>query len=435
MARGTDWRYKMKWLSKPNWFERPLSLRTRIAGAMLALVTVTAILVAVIAHFTVQRMEENANYDLLAEELLHYEQRLRANPTAEPLRSAALHIYRSSDLSELPRDIARLKPGIYRSVRRDGRSWRVLVRDSEFGRFYITYDVTDLETAQNIALSVLIAGVIGALALTTWAAFRLSRQLVDPIHRFADRLAHIDPSNRQIRIADEFTDNELAPIARSVDMFLERLDGFVEREQSFTSTASHELRTPLAVIQGAVELLSGLKSDATTSTTAQAPLARIERAVREMSEFTTALLNLAREPERQIADDHSCDVVAAVRRSIEDQRSSFPGKRVIFADGAQPIDVAAPESMISMVAGNILRNALQHGADTEIRCAFSDRTLVVTNAGEIAPQNLPHLFKPRFTTGAGHGMGLYIARRICERYGWHLNIESNAAGTRTTCTF
>src|SRR5712671_5598752 len=195
---------------------------------MLALVTVTAVLVAVVARFTGQRMEENVNYDLLAEELVHFEQRLRANPAAEPLRSAALHIYRSSDLSELPRDIARLKPGIYRSVRRDGRSWRVLVRDTEFGRLYVTYDVTDLEVAQQIALSVLIAGVFATLALTTWAAFRLSRQLVDPIHRLAERLSNIDPGERHLRVADEFVGNELAPIARSFDNFLTRVDGFVE---------------------------------------------------------------------------------------------------------------------------------------------------------------------------------------------------------------
>src|SRR5262245_25691236 len=167
-----------------------LSLRARIAGAMLALVTVTAVLVAVLARFTGQRMEENANYDLLAEELTHFEQRLRSNPAVEPLRSAALHIYRSSDLSELPRDIARLKPGIYRSVRRDGRSWRVLVRDSDFGRLYVTYDVTDLESAQRLAFWVLVAGVCATLALTTWAAFRLSRTLVDPVHRLAEKLSN-----------------------------------------------------------------------------------------------------------------------------------------------------------------------------------------------------------------------------------------------------
>lgn len=401
---------------------------------MLALVTVTAVLVALLAHFTVQRMEENSNYDLLAEELAHYEQRLRINPTAEPLRSAALHIYRSSDLSELPRDIARLKPGIYRSVRRDGRTWRVLIRDGEFGRIYMTYDVTELESAQRFALSIIIAGVIGALALTTWAAFRLSRQLVDPIHRFANRLSSIDPVQRNIRIAGEFTDNELAPIARAVDSFLERLDGFVERETSFTSTASHELRTPLAVIQGAVEILAAQNS-ADVKPQAAAPLARIQRAVRDMSEFTTALLNLAREPERQVGDDHRCDIADIVRKSIEDQGASFPNKRIVAGEFPSNVTVSAPDSMASMVVGNILRNALQHGANDEIQCSMTDRTLTVTNSGPIAAKDLSRVFEPRFTTGGGYGMGLYIARRVSERYGWSLTIESDANVTRASCVF
>ncbi len=417
-------------------FKGRLSLRSRIAGAMLALVAVTATLVAVLAHFTLQRMEEDANYALLAEELAHYEQRLRANPTSEPLHSASLHIYRSSDLSELPRDIARLKPGIYRSVRRDGRSWRVLVRDSEFGRFYITYDVTDLEAAQRIALLVLIAGVLSALALTTWAAFRFSRQLVDPIHRFANRLSHIDPSERKIRIANEFTGNELEPIARSVDGFLERMDGFVEREQAFTATASHELRTPLAVIQGAMELLTEQQRDRQHhQPSAQAPLERIDRAVRDMSEFTTALLTLAREPEGLTSDDHHCDIVSVLNRSIEDQRTAYPSKRVVLDCIVDILPLAAHASMAAMVIGNVLRNALQHGSGNEVKCTLRERTLIVANAGEIPTRDLPHIFEPRFTRGGGHGMGLYIARRICERYGWSLRIDSNSERTCATCNF
>jgi len=396
---------------------------------MLALVTVTAVLVAVVARFTGQRMEENVNYDLLAEELVHFEQRLRANPAAEPLRSAALHIYRSSDLSELPRDIARLKPGIYRSVRRDGRSWRVLVRDSEFGRLYVTYDVTDLEVAQQIALSVLIAGVFATLALTTWAAFRLSRQLVDPIHRLAERLSNIDPGERHLRVADEFVGNELAPIARSFDNFLTRVDGFVEREQAFTSSASHELRTPLAVIQGAVELLA-----AQQGASPNAPLARIERAVAEMSEFTTALLNLAREPDAHSASEATCNVAALLPHLIDDQAIVVPQKSIAYESDTQSVPVAAHESMVAMVVGNLLRNALQHGATAIVRCKLSGRTLTVANDGEIPAADLPHIYDANYTTG-GHGMGLYLVRRICERYGWLIHIDSNAVSTRASVTF
>jgi len=411
-----------------------LSLRERIAAAMLGLVAIAAMLMAVIAHFAGQRLEENVNYDLLAEELKHYEQRLRADPSAAPLASARLHIYRSVNLAELPREIVRLPPGEHRTTSRDGRIFRVLVRDGEFGRLYITYDVSEHERGQNIATAILVIAVAGILALTTWIAFRISRPLLGPVHRLADALSQIDPRQRSVRVASDFTGNELEPIARSIDSFLERLDGFVEREQAFTSTASHELRTPLAVIQGAVELLSERYADDANTSKA---LARILRAVREMSEFTSALLGLAREDAGKESSGATCDVAALLPRIVDDQLSASPNKNLqLDLDAATPLRVAAPDAMTVMVIGNVVRNALQHGGQSRINVALHERTLRVTNAGSIANTDLPHVFEPRFTTRAGgHGMGLYIAQRICERYGWRLTIDSEGGATTATVAF
>jgi signal transduction histidine kinase len=413
-----------------------LNLSERVAGAMLALVTFAAVLVAVLAHFAGERLEENVNYDLLAEELTHYEQRLRVDPGAAPLMSASLHIYRSVNLNELPREIVRLRPGIHRTIRRDGRSFRVLVRDGEFGRMYITYDVTEHERGQRIALIVLIAGVLGTLALTTWAAFRISRPLLGPVHQLARQLSQIDPRERRIRIAGDFTGNELEPIARSIDTFLERLDGFVEREQAFTATASHELRTPLAVIQGAVELIAEqyAQQDGRHSS-AEKALARIQRAVREMSEFTTALLSLARETQGKHGSDARCDVGQLLRRIVEEQQLLAHDKQIqLESDDA--LRVAAPDSMVAMVIGNVVRNAIQHGVGTQISCVLKGGMLQVGNGGQIAAGDLPNIFKPRYTTrSSGHGMGLYLAQRICERYRWNLRIDSEGGGTTTVIDF
>ena len=262
-----------------------LSLRARIAGTMLALVAVAGVMLAAWALLADDRLKRNITYDLLSEELTHYEQRMRMDRGAEPLRSARLSIYRSSDFAELPRRIATLKPGQMHRVRSEGRLLDVLVRDSDFGRLYITYDVTTHARQELIAVLIIAIGVIAIVATAGFAAFGISRRLVKPITSLADRLTQIDPGERHVRIGAEFAGNELEPIAHSIDTYMERLDGFVEREQSFTSTASHELRTPLAVIRGAVELLEAQLAGRPSSANA---LARIQRAVREMTECTDA---------------------------------------------------------------------------------------------------------------------------------------------------
>jgi len=214
---------------------------------------------------------------------------------------------------------------------------------------------------------------------------------------------------------------------------MERLDGFVEREQSFTSTASHELRTPLAVIRGAVELLEAHNADRPSAAKA---LARIQRAVLEMSEFTDALLALSREQQPGIRTDLSCNVQGVLLRVVDDQRSVNPGKRVVLhTEAAGDLDVPAPESMVAMVIGNLVRNALQHGTGTQIVCRLQGRELLVSNSGALPADDLS-VAPRRFTTHpGGHGMGLYLVRRICERYRWTIRLENKSDGVSATVAF
>lgn len=402
-----------------------LSLRSRIAGTILALVAVAGISLATFAHLADERIEVSTRYDLLSEELTHYEHRLQRDPGAEPLKSARLRIYRSVDLHELPRSIATLKPGSHYPVRWSGLYLHVLVRDGDFGRLWITYDVTPQRMRERIAVTLLVLGLTATVLITAWVAYALSSRLVGPINRLATRLTAIDPGKRQVRVASEFAGNELEPIARSVDSFLERLDGFVEREQSFTATASHELRTPLAVMVGAVELLD---EQTRSLPAAQKALGRIHRALREMSEFTDALLTLSREDALERASAADCDLNAVVARVLEDQRAIAADKHIGFqADTPSAIRVPAPESMVAMVSGNLVRNAVQHGTGNRVDCHLNGRELTVSNIGQLDARDAERIFERSFTTSpGGHGMGLYLARRICQRYGWEIALEQVA---------
>jgi hypothetical protein len=125
---------------------------------------------------------------------------MRVDRGAEPLRSARLAIYRSSDLAELPRHIAMLRPGEMHRVRSGGRLLDVLVRDGDFGRLYITYDVTTYATQDAIALLVLAIGVIAIVVVAALAAAAISRRLVEPVTALAERLTQIDPGERHVRI-------------------------------------------------------------------------------------------------------------------------------------------------------------------------------------------------------------------------------------------
>ena len=411
------------------------NLRQRIAGTMVALVAAAGLLLAVWTLLANRRLEQNVTYDLLSEELTHYQQRLHQDSGTEPLQSAQLRIYRSRDIAELPREFRRYAPGTYGPIQSNGRYLRVLVRDTEFGRLYITYDVTTQRVEQRIASGILAIGVATTIFLTAWLAYGVSGRLVDPIKQLASRLSDIDPRERRLRIAVEFASNELAPIASSIDMFLERLDGFVEREQSFTSTASHELRTPLAVIQGAVELL--VEHHATHPHTHKA-LARIQRAVREMADFTDALLLLSREDRSTESPNSVCDLHSLLPRIIDDQQAMTRDRTITLSMPDQhSVQLPAPDSMVAMIISNLIRNAVQHCDASGVHCELREHEFIVRNAGSIGDEQQAQLFQRGYTTrSGGHGMGLYLARRICERYGWRIALHNSIreiAGQQVAC--
>jgi signal transduction histidine kinase len=113
------------------------------------------------------------------------------------------------------------------------------------------------------------------------------------------------------------------------------------------------------------------------------------------------------------------------------------------------VRVAAPSSLPRVVADrdhlkqvllNLVLNAVQAAGrggrvTLEAQPARDGITIVVADTGPgIAPDVLPRIFDPYFTTrNGGLGLGLTIARRIVQAHGGSLEVESTpGAGARFT---
>ena len=97
--------------------------------------------------------------------------------------------------------------------------------------------------------------------------------------------------------------------------------------------------------------------------------------------------------------------------------------------------VAFDAEHLRRVLVNLLDNALRHGSSQRhaivVRLAPRDdeeAVIVVASDGEpIAPDVERHLFEPFFSTRSrGSGLGLYICRELCERYGASIEYRARA---------
>jgi len=157
-----------------------------------------------------------------------------------------------------------------------------------------------------------------------------------------------------------------------------------------------------------------------------------------MSEFIHALLMLSRERQFGAESDEFCNVSEIVPKVVEDQRELAKGRAVALeCHCEQTLQVQAPCSLVTIVVGNLFRNAVAHTTEGSVVCEVRERTLAIRDSGPgIAPEHINQVFDRNFTTRpGGYGVGLYLSKRICDRFGWRIELRSTSQGTTAAVHF
>jgi signal transduction histidine kinase len=305
---------------------------------------------------------------------------------------------------------------------------------------YLLYYVSTVEFTEQrkgMIRFALIMSVILTTGLGFWIGLLTSRKVIAPVINLAEQVKKTGPEILPTDLSQQFYDDEVGFLAKALEQAMRRVESFVEREHRFTSDASHELRTPITVIKGAVELLQNQQGSREKSL--YQPLKRIERSVTDMEEIIEALLWLAREGS-DLDPLESHPVVPVVQEVVEQYRHLFSDKPVeldFFQEGdPRP---AAPTPILRIAIANLIRNAFNYTHKGKITVSVSDASVRVSDTGMgIAHADLESVTRPHVKgiDSKGFGLGLAIVKRFCDRFGWHLNIESEVGrGTEVHLIF
>jgi signal transduction histidine kinase len=191
-----------------------------------------------------------------------------------------------------------------------------------------------------------------------------------------------------------------------------------------------------------IQLAAGmLEADAGLSDASRRSVARIARATRDMEELTSAFLLLARESQTGVPLEDTCvnDVLA---EELDRARLLAAGRPIESRLGAtHRLCVDAPEKVLPVLLGNLLRNAFSYTDAGEVTVEVGAASVVIRDTGVgIAPEQIDAMYQP-FVRGeaarrGGHGVGLTIVRRLSDRFGWPVTIESSpGVGTRIEIRF
>lgn len=418
------------------------SLRFRVAAAFAGLGALLSLLFALgiwlAAHDVSQRLMDQT----LTAELDDYMARRARNPHSLPPDTAGLRGYvaiagdvAGDAAGEIPPPVRALAPGRHEIVL-DAVPFRASVADDARSgdRYYILFNEERQRRREQRFLAWLAGGALLMTLLAAAGGHWAAGCVIAPVSELARQVAKAS-ADAPPCLATDKPDDEIGALARAFDHYLARLAAFVAREHAFAADASHELRTPLTVICGAAEVLA---DDPTLSEAQMRRVARIERAAREMSELTAALLLLAREENAPV--DEPCDCAQVVTSSaLRYRTAAAQGGNRLEVDIAAPALLEVAPAYFAMVVDNLIRNALAHTANGRVAiCLHADRLVVADTGSGIADNDLTRVFERHYrgAQSAGSGIGLALVKRICERHGWHVELTSSPErGTMATLRF
>ena len=411
------------------------SLNTRIIIYTIAVVTVTSMLFAFGVLTIKNRLEEATFGSMVREQMDYFLDGDNLARISQTDMLAGWKLTSGSSISTLPKEITELAVGSHHSVQVDQNYYQVEVAEKENSRFYLSYDITAWEEQEHQVLGFLLYGSLFLMAGAAIVAFFTSRASLKPLHGLTQRLASIQPDQRDVRISGEFQGVEVHSIATEFDRYLKRLDEFVERERFISAAASHELRTPLSIIMGAIDVIEANSPEQANSK----PLNRIKRACGEMLAFIEATLFLSREDSKLAEQSGSTNINSLLAELLEELEPHIEQRKLSLKNSvSESIDINQRSSILKMIIGNVLRNAVEHTKEGTITLAMEGETLTITDTGEgIDESNIHSVFERSFTTkSTGFGMGLTLAKKLCDRLGWTITIDSTLGkGTSVTMQF
>ncbi len=380
------------------------------------------------------RLEQTLLNTLVGHEL---EEILLSYQDGEPIQlphSAVLQVYLRSQVQKrpIPPYLIDLPPRIHENVENEGLSYHVAIADIGDDRLYIAFDITEIKKHEREFTFVLAVAGVAAPFLVLVIAVRYIYRVVKPVSAIAQEVSKLNPDQRNIRMTGNYKGYEVSQIAGAINQYVERLDGFVERERFFTTSASHELKTPVTVIRTSVELAEDIPSQPPQTVEY---LQRIDRAANKIQDIIEGLLFLARETNETFDQDFEpVSVYSVVHSILDDSRYLNEHDNIdLEFDPADDLLVKANEVHLLIVIGNLVHNAFDHAMGSDVKVRFADRTLSISDAGGgISSDDMAHVFERGFQgSGSGnHGLGLYISKNICDRYHWTIRLSSSrAAGT------
>jgi PAS domain S-box-containing protein len=228
-----------------------------------------------------------------------------------------------------------------------------------------------------------------------------------------------------------------------------RAEEAVKERDVVLSIAAHELRTPITAFRLKLEGIAKVVESKLQGRIAGEIIgSRVKDALRQVdriNDLVERLLDVSRGANRSLDIRYEeLDLASLVATAVEDQEDDARHHEVVLSVRSTGDCVGSWDRRgMEQVVVNLVSNAIKYGDGKPVDVAVEGTTdkvriAVVDHGIGIGSADLERIFHPFERAAPAHhfpglGLGLFVARRIVEGHGGHLDVTSDVAtGTRFT---
>lgn len=299
------------------------------------------------------------------------------------------------------------------------------------------YDQYGIEEIGHLG-TIMAVGLICSMALVGVVGWAYAGRSLRPISEVVQQVDQITASNLNQRVTAGNDQDEIAQLAQTFNLMLDRVQEGFEVQRNFVANASHELRTPLTIITGQIEVTL-LKRRTVEEHEAKwkAALEVIQR----MNKLTNNLLNLtlvSLEATPLKFSEVAIDEV--IYQAAQMLMNRQPDYSVVFSfDGEietiQPsLTIAGNKSLLYSAFFNLMENGCKFSdkkrVDVVLGANIQGITIVFRDEGVgIAEEDIKNIYEPFFRAQNvkrihGHGVGLPLTYRIIQLHHGQIEVDS-----------
>ena len=410
-----------------------LTLVQRVILGFAILIGLVSLLYSIALVETIEYVETTLVGDIMREKITLMEAELSWGRV--PFQTDEIHLYGDmATLRPIPPEYAGVPTGYSEFV--GSKSSFLFKRVTDDGHtLLLVFDQTAFEETEQDFQQIVLLSFCLVVLVAAAASFWLGRLVVNPIRRLSRKVSALTHADTYQPMSIDFADDEVGRLAEACDRTMGRLFEAIERERAFTADVSHELRAPLTVLRTSAECLElGDLNDRQ-----RAHLERILRVIDEMHELLDVFLAFARQS--QNSAEMTDEVTPVLERAVEvwTPFAREKGLELSYASKGRVPGTFSPV-LLGVVVTNLVKNAILYTEKGSVVITETNEGFSVRDTGPgITEEEQKRIYEKFFrgASSAGHegsGVGLSVVKRIADRSGWRVTLESSPAGTCFTVT-